>query len=61
MYFYVKFYEKDNELHEIYFSVQLGGLKEAKALGENMNTSDENKNITTLHYVVNFQNFTILQ
>ena len=45
MYSYVKFYEKDNELHEIHFLVWLGGITP----GEISNTSDfnENKNITT--------------
>ena len=28
----VRFYEKDNELHEIYFPVQLGGLKGLNAI-----------------------------
>ena len=40
MYSYVKFYEKDNEQHEIYFSVWLGGLKGVNTPGETSNTSD---------------------
>ena len=44
-------YKKDNELHEIYFPVQLEGLKRANAPNENSNTSNENKNITTRHKI----------
>ena len=39
----MKFYEKENELHEIYFLVWLGGLKGVKAPVENSNTSDFNE------------------
>ena len=48
---YTKFYEKDNQLNEIYFLVCLGGFNKANAPGENGNTSDfdENKNITPKH------------
>ena len=38
----VKFYEEDNELHEIHFPVWLGVLKEVKVICENSNTSDFN-------------------
>ena len=31
MYSYVKFYEKDNDLYEIYFQVGLGGFKGSKS------------------------------
>ena len=43
MYCYVKFYEKDNELKEIHFPVQLRVLEEVNALGENSNTYDFNE------------------
>ena len=42
MYSNVKFYEKDNEQHEIHFSVRFGGLKVGKHAGEYLNTSDFN-------------------
>ena len=43
MYSNVKFYEKDNEVHEIYFLVRLGGLKDINVASENSNTSDFNE------------------
>ena len=41
MYSNVKFYEKE-ELHEIHFPGQLGGLKGVNSPGENTNTFDSN-------------------
>ena len=43
MYPNVKFYKKDNELHEIHFPVQLGGLKGVNAPVKNSDTSDFNE------------------
>ena len=40
MYSNVKFFEKDNKLHEIHFPVQLGGVKRVNIPSENSNTSD---------------------
>ena len=44
MYSCVIFYKKVNELHEIYFPVRLGSLKEANASGENSDIPDYNEN-----------------
>ena len=44
MYSNVKFYEKDNKLHEIYFAVLLENLKRANNPNENANTSNFNEN-----------------
>ena len=43
IYSYVKFYKKDNDLHEIYFTVWLEGLKRVNTSGENSNTSEFNE------------------
>ena len=43
MYSNVKFYEKDNELPEIHFTVKLGSLKGVNTSSENSNTSDFNE------------------
>ena len=43
MYSNVKFYEKDNEQHEINFPIRLGVLKGVNDPGENSNTSDLNE------------------
>ena len=40
MYFQIKSYEKDNDLHEIYFSIRFGCLKGVNVPAENSNTTD---------------------
>ena len=52
----VNFYEKENELYEIYFPVWLGEFKGGKCPCENLNISNfnANKNITTKHIIKSF-------
>ncbi len=51
MYYNVKFYEKDNELCEIHFTVWLEGLKGINAPGKKYNTSDFNVYVCIYIYI----------
>ena len=51
MYSNIKFYKKDNELQEIYFPVQLAGLKRVNGQGENSGTYDFNEIKTIYIYI----------
>ena len=55
MYSRVKFFEKEKELLEIHFSMQLGGLNGASVPDENPNSSDFNEIKTILLMITGSQ------
>ena len=54
-----KFYEKDNELNEIHFPVQLGSWRQIKIPSENSDTSDFNAYVHICIYVLPSMGFQI--